>query len=109
MSILTLYILTMLPTMASLFGVVALLLGTGTFLGMMDSPNFKLKTKYMVILIVCSFLWVAIPSHKQMAFIAAGYIVTNNEDIKKIPGRSMEFLNKYLEEQINELDNKEKP
>lgn len=59
-----------------------------------------------VVLILSSFIEIAVPDEKDVAMIIGGYYATNNEQIKQIPDNILAATNEFLKEYAKPLKDK---
>ena len=58
----------------------------------------KIIPKLLILFVPVFILTVLIPSGKQLAYLVSGYVITNTEDIDKLPKNLVDAANKYLED-----------
>lgn len=120
-----LYLLTLIPKFGALFVVASIILAIILIFEvvcLIDDSDFKggkiteeeeekryndhkrqLK-KFGIIFCICVFIAIITPTQKELGLIVAVSYVTTSE----LPQKSMEYLNKYLDTQIESLDTKHK-
>lgn len=101
MTLLQLYLISILPRFSPMFIGFGLCLSIASAMWISFSiaeslvPIRKLKTIIAVPIILLLF-GIAIPSEKQLMFIAGGYFATNNEEAKKLPENVLKAVNNFL-------------
>ena len=76
-----------------------------------DLLNISLKylKRSVITLLVSALIFTVIPTEKQIYMIAGGYVVTNNQELQKLPNNVLQAANKYLERLSKYSDEKTTP
>lgn len=113
MSLITLYLISMLPNLQSLFvsaaAILSIVAAVSVVLAMVedgwiDSPARgwrklwanQMKKWGAAAIILCALIAALIPSEKQLYFIAGGYAATNIAGIDKLPENLVKAANDWL-------------
>ncbi len=109
MSLFTLYLITMLPSMGTAFttlGVLSIIVfGVWALIVFIeDVDEYKrLVIKYLKISFFVLFIGVLIPTNDALKYIIGGYVITNIEGIEKLPKNLIKYANTILEEEVGDV------
>lgn len=115
MSLLTLYLLSIIPGLGHLItflGIVLTVIPLGIFMvawlesstGDISLTGVGKKLKnYIKVGILVSLLGFAIPTKDQLYFIAGGYITTNTEGVAELPANMVEAANSWLKDVAKDI------
>lgn len=113
MSIFELWFISFIPNLIKIF---IFLIFVSTLFGFIlllkkhpyDPENIKISWLLKAFSPVFIFFTLAciVPDKESMKLILGGYVVTNSENIEKLPDNIIKFSNAYLEDQIDKIEDR---